>query len=137
MPTGKHLCVIDNDPIYLFTLKKTLELMNGFTQLQMFEDGRRAITFLQQHIAEPAEFPDIIFLDINMPVLDGWGFIEEFNDMSKSIPHQVNLYLLTSSIDDEDRERALSYPCVSGYRIKPLSHQELEELLSELAIEHA
>lgn len=136
MPNGKHLCVIDNDPIYQFTLKKTLELMNGFTRVSMFENGRHAVDFLRHNLARAADFPDIIFLDIKMPVLDGWGFIAEFDAMSKSFPKKVELYLLTSSIDDHDRERALSYPSVGGFRLKPLNHSGMQALLEELAIEH-
>jgi len=71
-----------------------------------------------------AHSPRCIFLDLNMPDMDGWQFLEEYQKFDLGIP----VFVLSSSIQEKDKEKAVSFPCVSSYVVKPLSPQTLDEL---------
>lgn len=133
MRDKKHLCVIDDDQVYQFTIKKTLEHKDTFSRVSFFNDGKEGISFIKTEIHNSSHLPDIILLDINMPVLDGWGFMEEFMSIRDQLAKPVQIYLVTSSIDARDRERAKRYSDVSDFKIKPITYEELALTLWELA----
>lgn len=133
MTGKKHLCVIDDDKVYQFTIKKTLEHKNTFSRVSFFNDGKEGINYIKDRINSETDLPDIILLDINMPVLDGWGFMEEFMAIRSQLAKPVYVYLVTSSIDYQDRERAKTYSDVSDFKIKPITYEELEYTLWQIA----
>lgn len=69
--------------------------------------------------------PDVVFLDINMPVMDGWEFLEDLSSKEINIP----IYMLTSSIDKNDNEKSKKYSTVIGFLNKPLKQEKLESIL--------
>ncbi len=86
-----------------------------------YEDGQVAI----DKLAEKKSLPDLIFLDINMPKLDAWGFLEELDKITKD---HVPIYILTSSIDQRDIDKAKSISRVKKYLIKPMKKDELHDI---------
>lgn len=74
---------------------------------------------------EPSLLPNLIFLDINMPIKSGWDFLLEYGELKKSLPHPIPIIMLTSSVYQHDRERALTYAEVSDYTLKPLTVSDL------------
>lgn len=133
MNSKKHLCIIDDDKIYQFTIKKTLELKQAFDRLSFFDDGLAAINFIKDNLRDQSEIPDIILLDIKMPNMNGWDFLEEFLAIKPLINKDLDLFLVTSSIDYRDRERAQDYSHISEFKVKPISYQEMEHILMDLA----
>ncbi len=133
MSGKKHLCVIDDDQVYQFTIKKTLEHRDTFSRVSFFNDGKEGINYLKSKINSASDLPDVILLDLNMPVLDGWGFMEEFMAIREQLAKPVHIYLVTSSIDFRDRERAKNYSEVSDFKIKPITYEELSLTLWELS----
>ncbi|WP_417608863.1 response regulator [Owenweeksia hongkongensis] len=133
MNSKKHLCIIDDDKIYQFTIKKTLELKQNFGRLSCFDDGLAAINYIKDNLDNQTEIPDIILLDIKMPRMNGWDFLEEFLTIKPLIKKELDLFLVTSSIDYRDRERALDYSEISKFRVKPISYKEMEHILMEVA----
>jgi two-component system chemotaxis response regulator CheY len=130
MPQQKlNIFLVDDDHIYQFTAKKTLESMGLAEHVSVFHDGEKALRYIKDHIDDTASLPDVIFLDINMPVMDGWQFIEEFQhlDMRK----KIDLYMVSSSVDEADMKRSLNYPVISDYIIKPVGRTRFAELLSK------
>src|SRR5690606_12686730 len=121
MNSKKHLCIIDDDKIYQFTIKKTLELKQAFDKLSFFDDGLAAINFIKENLKDQSEIPDIILLDIKMPMMNGWDFLEEFLAIKPLIHKKLDIFLVTSSIDYRDRERAREYSHISDFKIKPIS----------------
>lgn len=133
MNSKKHLCIIDDDKIYQFTIKKTLELKQAFRRLSFFDDGLEAIDYIKKHLDDVRELPDIILLDLKMPRMDGWSFLEEFLTLVPSCAKNIELFLVTSSIDYRDKERALGYSHVSDFRVKPVTYEEMENILMDIA----
>ncbi|SDR73370.1 response regulator [Gramella sp. MAR_2010_147] len=123
-------CIIDDDPIFVFGTKKIMKLANFCDNFMVFHNGEDAIKHLEPIIkSNQPSLPDVILLDLNMPIMDGWQFLDEFT----AIPctKEIIIYIVTSSIDPHDVAKASEYDKVSNYLIKPISSQKLQELLVE------
>lgn len=118
----KKVCVIDDDEIFVFAFKKILRISGFCEDVTVYFNGKEAIN----GITSSNEDLDLIFLDINMPVMDGWGFLEQLEQ--QNIDHSTPIYLLTSSIDQYDKIRAEQSRLVSKYLVKPLSVEDLTKL---------
>ncbi|NKI25338.1 response regulator [Arenibacter sp. 6A1] len=130
MEITKTACIIDDDPIFVFGTKILLK-NNGFgTDIKVCNNGQEALDLFSDILSSVEELPELILLDLNMPVMDGWEFLEEFNKISNQ--EKSCIYVLSSSIDKRDMERAMSYPSVRNFIAKPLSSVKLRELILEL-----
>ncbi|HTR31701.1 MAG TPA: hypothetical protein VMH27_20655, partial [Puia sp.] len=78
---------------------------------------------------DPDALPEFIFLDLNMPVLDGWGFLEAYSAIWDKLDKNISLYILSSTISSDDIARALAYPVTKGFLIKPLDKAKMEAIL--------
>jgi CheY-like chemotaxis protein len=127
----KHVMVVDDDEntilICKIRLDKThfcehvIEKMNGFEALAYFENQLNLPAELQ-------EIPSIIFLDLNMPIVDGWNFIKEFGEKyQRHFPHCA-IFVLSSTLDPEETERASFEPLIYGFIHKPLTNETLIKL---------
>lgn len=125
-----NIFLVDDDHIYQFTAKKTLESMGLIERVSMFPDGEKALGFIKEHISEPENLPDIIFLDINMPIMDGWQFVDEFQRLS--LPKKIALYMVSSSVDENDMKRSKEFGVIDDYIIKPVGRSRFEQLLTTL-----
>lgn len=128
----KKVYLIDDDDIYVFLTKKTILKVRSDVDVEVFSDGLKAITHLRQ-IQDQAELlPDVIFLDLNMPVMDGWGFLAEYEALYTSLTKKNQLYIVSSSISPHEIERAKNIPAVSEFIIKPLGKEKFIEILENL-----
>jgi CheY-like chemotaxis protein len=84
---------------------------------------------LQQRLDAKSSMPDLILLDINMPVMDGWQFIESFLVMKPQIQKEITIYVVSSSIAPSDKDKAYSYTAIAGFISKPLDVETLQKLL--------
>lgn len=124
------VCIVDDDDIYQFTttilLRKT-ELVN---KIVVFSNGLKAIDFLKEEMGNKENIPDILLLDVNMPVMDGWEFLEEYLLIRSRLPKSVVIYMVSSSVDERDVLRAKSISALSGYLVKPISSENLMDIIS-------
>ncbi len=81
-------------------------------------------------MSSESELPDIIFLDINMPYMDGWDFMEHFIDIKPNLPKEITIYMVSSSVQAEDMERAKALEDFSNYIIKPIDEKRFKEILA-------
>ncbi len=122
-------CIVDDDPIYVFATKKVMR-MSGFCEsFLVFKNGREALESLSAIVLEGSKMPEVILLDLNMPVMDGWQFLDEFTQIQP--PHKITIYIVTSSINPEDMERAKAYEDVVNYIVKPVSEKSLYDILED------
>jgi CheY-like chemotaxis protein len=122
-------CIIDDDPIYVFGIKKFISIHNFCDTIWVFENGEAAIEHLQFLISTNGVLPDIIILDVNMPIMDGWDFLDEFNKLKSQLLKNIKIHMVSSSIDKSDIERAESHNEVSGYFIKPIQLDDLKKIM--------
>ncbi len=123
------IMVIDDDEIFQFTAKKTLQLLGIRNTVVSFTSSREALAHLNQHMAVPQELPDYVFLDINMPVMDGWLFMEELKKIKGTLAKLPQVYIVSSSIDPRDMQRAADNADIAGYVEKPISPDRYREIL--------
>ena len=124
------ICLIDDDRIYQFTAKKIIESTGLGKHILSFYNGDEAITYLQEHIKNVDLLPDIIFLDINMPVMDGWQFLETFKILQPKVSKPILIYMVSSSVDDCDIKKSKEYFNVTDYIIKPINRERFEQLIN-------
>lgn len=121
--------IIDDDKIYVYGLKKMLSIHDFCKNVLIFNNGEEAIKYMKPLIVSNEGLPDIILLDINMPVMDGWEFLDEFIKIKPKIKKKITIYMVSSSINPIDIERAKSYSEVSNYFVKPIKMEDLAEIL--------
>lgn len=126
----KIIWVIDDDPIYQIIMKKIIAKSRFFSSAYSFSNGKVAIDSLKKIISKNEEIPDIILLDIEMPILDGWGFMDEIAILKSRINTQIRIYISSSSIAIEDKERAKNNTSILGYLCKPISMDDLIKIAS-------
>lgn len=123
------ICIIDDDEIYQLFTKKSILRINDRYEILSYINGRDAMQGLQQRLDAKSEMPDLILLDINMPVMDGWQFMESFLAVLPQIDKKITIYIVSSSIAPSDKEKAHSYASIAGFISKPLDVETLQKLL--------
>lgn len=124
----KITCIIDDDEIYLFSVKKVIELNNFSGKIIAFRNGQEALEYFVNSQQDQAGLPDVILLDINMPVMNGWEFIEAFRKIRPSISKDIMLYVVSSSVDKSDVDKARSFTAVNDYLVKPITASQLKTI---------
>ncbi|MDX2301579.1 MAG: response regulator [Microscillaceae bacterium] len=120
MSTHPQIMLIDDDPINNLIIRKELTRFNPHIGLIVFESPTEALKYLTQEASKP----NLILLDINMPEMNGWEFLDEFEKLSLNI----NLAMLTSSIAKIDHKKSQDYSSVKDYFIKPLDKDKIQKI---------
>lgn len=128
-------CIIDDDKIYVNLVRKIIEIKKLSENLLIFKNGLEAFEYFKIILTNMREekLPDIIFLDLNMPVMDGWEFLGEFVKIKNQFNKKITLYVVSSSIDPRDLERAKSFNLVTDYLIKPIELKKFEQIFQRVA----
>jgi CheY-like chemotaxis protein len=126
----KTIWVVDDDPIYQIIIQKIIQKSKLFSAVLKFVNGNEAIVALKQTIENKETLPDIILLDINMPIMDGWEFMDEVLLMESKIDKKIAIYIVSSSIAIEDKYRAKTYLTILGYLSKPVTVENLIKIAS-------
>lgn len=126
------ICIIDDDEVYQFTVTKNIQSQQLAKKILVFSDGEEALQFLTANIGDNDAVPDVIFLDINMPIMDGWQFLEKYIHLKPRIGKKVTLYMVSSSVDPADTQRAKAIEEISDYIIKPITPEQLKVIVETL-----
>ncbi len=135
MKSIKNLFLVDDDEIFAFLTKRTIEETQMVEQVKIFSNGQDAIEFLESAAGNKNLLPEVILLDIHMPILDGWGFLEEFIQLQPSIGKKITIYVVSTSISPYDLERAKNISGVSDYIVKPITKSGLINMLKDFSVE--
>lgn len=125
-----NVLLVDDDTVSNFINEMTLQEMNFSKFIHVSENGKEALSYLTQSLVEREGYPDLIFLDINMPVMDGFQFLEEFEKFPLDKRKAIRVIMLTSSSAMLDISRAKRYN-INGYIVKPLCKSKLEEVFKK------
>ena len=127
------ILLIDDDEPTNFLNRMTLEQVGCARQIRIVQSGQDALDFLMHQgkyeQVQDCPHPDLIFLDINMPAMDGWEFLEKYRQLSTTQKASIVMIMLTTSLNPDDEQRALSIPEINGFENKPLKADRLKEIL--------
>ena len=124
--------LIDDDFISLYLAEQVLELEGFSTDMQLFSSADTALSDLVEHL--PTRVPRVIFLDLNMPTMDGWEFLQALEPYVAALQGRCHIYILTSSLALTDTARAQDYPLVAGVLYKPLDSAEVQAIKALLHV---
>lgn len=124
--------VIDDDPLNNTICRLTIKKAVGVMDVKTFTDPIEGLRYVSEEYPGSVEAsrPTFLFLDINMPVMNGWEFLEKYELLSSEIRNSIKLYILSSSVDDRDIERANSNGNIVSYLAKPITKEIILELVS-------
>jgi CheY-like chemotaxis protein len=135
--TKKHnlVVVIDDDDINNFLCEKVIKSSNVSEKMRSYLNGRVAMDDIKEAIAgnRPEDIPSVVFLDINMPVMNGWEFLNELEPLVKKHGLHTRVAILSSSVFQKDKERADKYQVVVDYISKPLSIATVKDFFKRLS----
>jgi len=125
--------IVDDDPQNNLIVKLTIKKYLNPSEIQIFTDPVEGLEWIKDHyLHEVIKSKTVLLLDVNMPIMSGWEFLEEFEKLDALVQIQFFIFMLSSSVDDRDLERSKSCKSVKGYLVKPLKKEELMELMGGL-----
>ena len=128
MPKHEFIINIDDNPIANTICKLLVEMNDLATRFESFTNPEEALSFLKGLVEKGDNFPCLIFLDINMPEMDGWEFLEIYKDFPAANRSTCRIFMVSSSIYEKDKERADQHEMLSGFVSKPLTLEVFEEI---------
>jgi len=120
-----NICIIDDDKIYQFLLKKTIYIIRENISVHSYYNGEEAMQDFEQIDSSC----DIIFLDLNMPKMDGLEFMEAYQKLITFTKSSPKIYVATSSISENDKLKVASYEMIKGYLTKPITIEMIEKII--------
>lgn len=127
MAKFKDVLLVEDDPITIMVCERIIKMTFFAEKVTSCENGRIAFDFLFS-VRDKDIMPKIIFLDINMPVMNGWDFLEELDKVKFEFKELPRIYLLSSTVDPEDHTKAKDFVLVKDFIPKPLSKEALEKI---------
>ena len=118
--------LIDDSDIDLFIQRRFLEVYNFSRELITYKSAEEALAWLSR--INGSQPPDVIFLDLNMPNVDGFGFLAGFNNLPEKVRSKSRIVVLTSSNSQKDRDQVFTHKNVIQFITKPLKQSDIEEL---------
>ncbi|MFZ9942098.1 MAG: response regulator [Bacteroidia bacterium] len=125
----KRFLLIDDEDIFNYLNSEIIQLVNKEYEHQMFTSAQDALAYLRSIGNQSSRMPDIILLDIRMPGMSGFDFLDALTLGSPIVLTNTAVYILSSSLDHRDMEKANTYPMVRGFRSKPLSEEMVKEMV--------
>jgi response regulator RpfG family c-di-GMP phosphodiesterase len=125
----RKFLLVDDDPLNNILSRLALENLAENIEVTDFDVPEKGLEYIQTEFEDsPDQEKTILFLDIDMPTMNGWEFLEEFEALKNPVKKQFDIYILSSSVDPRDIERANSNPLVMGFIEKPLNKTILVEM---------
>lgn len=129
-----EIAIIDDDKITILLTKKRIQMFDLAENIVAFENGKSAYENFVERINNNQNLPDLILLDINMPLWDGWDFLQEFENNYKD--KDLCLFMLTSSINPADKEKANNFRLIKDFLIKPIDENVLKDAVVKCKSKH-
>jgi len=125
---SKRILVIDDYTTNLLIAKLTIN-QQGFFQIISYSEAQLALDFLLNNQQNKSALPDVLLLDLSMPVMSGWEFLDSFEELAPSLIKEIDIYILSSSSASEDIRRSKTYNSVNDFYTKPLTQGMLQQIM--------
>ena len=133
MNVKDSVCIIDDDHIFIYGVKRLMEETSFCDNLMVYQNGQDALEDLKDKATQGDNLPSIIFLDLNMPMMTGWEFLDEYLQIESKDPTVSKVYIVSSSIDPKDLLRIKDYSVIRNYILKPVTSDDLQNIIIELS----
>lgn len=121
--------LVDDNDTDNFISKRIIEITKFSDNVIVKNSGKSALDYLHDHEENPGQIPDIIFLDINMPIVDGFVFLYEYEKFGNAVKDKCRVIILSSSDNKRDIDKIINNDFVIKFVTKPLTEKTLEEIL--------
>lgn len=127
----KNTLIIDDDQVLITLIRLLVKKNEHFESCKDFQNGKKALDYIQNILDQEQELPDLILLDLNMPIMDGWEFLDHLSALP--LQKEIPVYIVTSSIDPNDIEKSKSYKMIKGYMMKPVTPGKLINIIETIS----
>jgi CheY-like chemotaxis protein len=127
----KCIMLVDDNHDDNFFHEREIKKINLTNIVKIKNSGIEALEYLKSKNDNKDPHPDLIFLDINMPGMNGWEFLQEYNKLDKKLQSHAIIIMLTTSQNPDDEARAKTWPFVSDYITKPLTKEIMEDIVNK------
>lgn len=121
------IMIVDNDQVNSFVLKNIITRNYSEAEIGLYPDGADAIEHLGKLDSMGEDFPDVVLLDIYMPIMSGFEFLEKYVEMYGH--KSSNIFVMSNSLSKEDQQRANEYSVVKGFITKPLIYNNIQFII--------
>ena len=128
---NKVYLIIDDDEVFNFLHSEIISQLDSKAEIIEYNSSVDGLNFINETIKNNQTLPDYIFLDIRMPEMSGLELLDELMKNPIKSFEKVKIFVVTSSLDDRDKQRALSFPIVSGFLIKMITLETLKEHIEQ------
>ncbi|MBU2914281.1 response regulator [Reichenbachiella agariperforans] len=126
----RKVAVIDDDQVFQLIIKKQIEMKNFECEILSFFNGQEAYDFFKENVDQSDVLPDLVMLDVNMPVKNGWDFLQDYQTLPSEMRSKIKLYMVTSSVIQSDIDKANDNENIISFVSKPITNEKLEEVFS-------
>jgi CheY-like chemotaxis protein len=128
----KNIILVEDDEIMVYLTKRLVAKTNLVNLSQVFSNGKDIIDYLKENCNNPELLPEIILLDLFMPVMDGWEFLEEYSKIKPILTKEISIYVITSSVSASDFDKAKSNKYVADYVVKPMNNEQFIHIIKSI-----
>jgi CheY-like chemotaxis protein len=131
MSRVKCVCIIDDDKIYAYGVKKIIDKHDLSNDIIIFENGEEALNNLRDMYEDGEKLPELILLDIDMPRMNGWEFLNEFESLRKKLKSEIDIYIISSKIEQNNGElyKVTWNDKVADFISKPVKSEDLQNIM--------
>ncbi|PIB36313.1 hypothetical protein BFP72_13375 [Reichenbachiella sp. 5M10] len=130
MSKTRKVAVIDDDQVFQLIIKKQIEMKNFDCEILSFYNGQEAFDFFKANADDAEKLPDLVMLDVNMPVKNGWDFLQDYQTLPAEMRKKISLYMVTSSVIQSDIDKANDNENIISFVSKPITNEKLEEVFA-------
>jgi CheY-like chemotaxis protein len=132
IPKYRRVMVVDDNKIDRYVIEMVIKKSNFASEVIQVDSGFEALKYLESKLTDKAGWPDMMLLDINMPGMNGFEFLEKFIALTEDMVNACDIYMLTTSIHPSDIDKAIHHKHIVKFINKPLNIVKLREIMPKL-----
>jgi CheY-like chemotaxis protein len=127
----KKFLIIDDDDIFNFLHREVINRLGNDNEVEEFSSSVEALDFIKNCVEKSITLPDYFFIDLRMPEMNGFELLDELMILPREAFKHVHIFVVTSSLDERDKQKVLEYPIVEGFKEKTINLDMLNEIVNK------